>query len=223
MSAEISRRVSSILDAVEEEAARIRAEANAEATAELVRARRQADELVRERRARIAALSDELLAKTEAILGRLDDAEPIYIRFDRLIHALGDAAEKLAAEAGEAPSPPEPGDEPDSTASADDVQRPETYVPPRSSSFWRAARSGATQLPPPAGPIAGPSLPEPDRIPPPNLDAARGAARQLATRGASREEIENHLRLIHGLADPDEILSETFAALEGDKGRRGRT
>jgi hypothetical protein len=106
LASEISRRVAAILEAVEGEAARLRAEARADAARYLDDARRQADELVAERQRRIAAVSDELLRKSEAVVARLEDAEPVRTGFENLVRALGDAAERLARETGEAPPAP---------------------------------------------------------------------------------------------------------------------
>lgn len=105
---EISRRVGSILDAVEREAARLREEARVEATAYLDNARRRADGLVAERQRRIGELSDELIAKSEAVIARLDDAAPVRQGFENLVRALGDAAERLAHEAEDTASDFEP-------------------------------------------------------------------------------------------------------------------
>lgn len=96
---EISRRVGSILDAVEREATRLREEARVEAAGYLDNARRRADGLVAERQRRISELSDELVAKSEAVIARLDDAAPVRQGFENLVRALGDAAERLAREA----------------------------------------------------------------------------------------------------------------------------
>jgi len=101
MAAEISRRVGSILDAVEREAARLREDAQAEAARYSDAARRRADDLVEQRRRRIAELSDELIAKSEAVVARLDDAAPVRAGFENLVRALGDAAERLANESDE--------------------------------------------------------------------------------------------------------------------------
>lgn len=95
---EVSRRVSSILDAVEREATQLRAEAREEARRYLDFSRRRADDLVAERQRRIAELSDEIMAKAEAVVGRLDDAAPVRAGFENLVRALGDAAERLARE-----------------------------------------------------------------------------------------------------------------------------
>ena len=97
--AEISRRVNAILDSVEHEAALLREQARSDAADCLEDARRRADSLVAERRQRIADLSDELVAKSEAVISRLDDAEPVRNGFENLVRALGDAAERLALEA----------------------------------------------------------------------------------------------------------------------------
>ena len=96
---EVSRRVSSILDAVEREAGRLRGEATDEAQRYLDYSRRRADDLVAERQRRIAELSDEIITKAEAVVGRLEDAAPVREGFDNLVRALGDAAERLAQEA----------------------------------------------------------------------------------------------------------------------------
>ncbi len=97
---EISRRVGSILDAVEREAARLREEARVEAGAYLDNARRRADGLVAERQRRIGEISDELIAKSEAVIARLDDAAPVRMGFENLVRALGDVAERLAPRGG---------------------------------------------------------------------------------------------------------------------------
>lgn len=100
--AEISRRVAAILDDVEREAARLRAEAREDAARYRERARAEADELLAARRRRIAELSDEIVAKSEAVVERLDHAAPVREGFEQLVRRLGDAADRLAREAGDA-------------------------------------------------------------------------------------------------------------------------
>jgi ElaB/YqjD/DUF883 family membrane-anchored ribosome-binding protein len=106
--ADLSHRVGAILDEVEAEAARIRAETDAESARILAAARERADALVAERQRRIAELSDELVERSEAVVARLGDAAPVREGFDNLVRALGEAAERLAAEigaeAGDAPA-----------------------------------------------------------------------------------------------------------------------
>lgn len=101
---EISRRVTAILDAVEREAEQLRADAHEEARRYLEHACRQADGLVDDRRRRIAELSDEIVAKAEAVVGKLDDAAPVREGFESLVRGLGDAAERLSSEARRARS-----------------------------------------------------------------------------------------------------------------------
>lgn len=98
--AEISRRVAAILDDVEREAARLRAEAREDAARYRARARAEADDLLAERRRRIAELSDEIVTRSEAVSARLDDAVPVREGFEQLVRRLGVAAERLAHEAG---------------------------------------------------------------------------------------------------------------------------
>jgi hypothetical protein len=108
LASEISLRVGAILDAVEREATRLRDEARADAAVYLEDARRRADSLVEQRRLRIAELSDELVAKSEAVVSRLEDAEPVRSGFENLVRALGDAAERLVEAEDTTAAPPEP-------------------------------------------------------------------------------------------------------------------
>lgn len=103
--AELARRVGTILDEVEAEAARVRAETRAEADRLLADARREADALVAERRRQISEVSDELIAHAAAVVARLEDATPVREGFDNLVRALGAAAERLADEIDEEARP----------------------------------------------------------------------------------------------------------------------
>jgi hypothetical protein len=146
---EVSRRVSSILDAVEREAAHLRGEARDEAAQYLEYSRQRADELVAERQRRIAALSDEIIAKAETVIGQLDDAAPVRAGFESLVRALGDAAERLSreADAGRSEFQPtafEPAPTPAPPAPA---YSPPAYTPP--------------PVPPPAPAYAPPPVQQP--------------------------------------------------------------
>jgi hypothetical protein len=96
---EVSRRVSAILDAVEAEAAQLREDAREEARRYLDYSRRRGDALLAERQRRISELSDELMSKAEAVVGRLDDAAPVRENFENLVRALGATAARLSEEA----------------------------------------------------------------------------------------------------------------------------
>lgn len=151
---EISRRVASILDAVEREADRLREEARAEAARYAAEAKAYADGLVAERQRRIAEVSAELLNKSEAVVARLDDAAPVRQGFENLVRALGDAAERLAHDPG-APShdfaPP-----PYHHVGAADAQQPQpqpqqpAYQPPQQPPAYQAPaqQAPAYQAPP---------------------------------------------------------------------------
>lgn len=114
---ELARRIASILGAVESEADRLIEEARAQAEEQIEIAKRQADGLVAERQRRIAELSDGIVESAESVLQGLDETAPIRDSFDRLIEALGQAADRLTAEiesgseapAGESDAPPATG------------------------------------------------------------------------------------------------------------------
>jgi hypothetical protein len=132
---EVSRRVSSILDAVEREAAHLRGQARDEAAQYLDYSRQRADELVAERQRAIAALSDEIMAKAETVIGQLDDAAPVRAGFESLVRALGDAAERLSQEAGASeasfqPPPFESVHPPSAQPAAPPPEPPPVYAPP---------------------------------------------------------------------------------------------
>ena len=161
---EISRRVGSILDAVEREAARLREEARVEAAGYLDNARRRADGLVAERQRRIGELSDELIAKSEAVIARLDDAAPVRQGFENLVRALGDAAERLAHEAeGSA------GDfEPPPFTAGTTQPAPDPYQP---------APGQAAYAPPQRQPSPYPRPPAPPHSPYESYEGSPGPAR----------------------------------------------
>ena len=148
----------------------------------LEESRRRADGLVAERQRRIAALSEELVAKSEAVVARLDDAAPVRQGFENLVRALGDAAERLSHEraaseeefapppfpgAGNAPAPPPP---------APQDQAPAYSPPPSRPTRRRHSPSHAA-----AGP-AVPAAPGPARVRP--AAATAGAPLRAAARAA---------------------------------------
>lgn len=181
MAPEISRRVGSILDAVEREASRLRDEAQAEAARYGENARRHADGLVAERQRRISELSDELIAKSEAVVARLDDAAPVRQGFENLVRALGDAAERLsheseAASADFAAPPFHEGARPQQPPAYRPVpqQPPAPAVPsqhlptPRPNPFADPPAYGEQPPPPPAPPPPWqPPTADPGPLPPP--------------------------------------------------------
>jgi hypothetical protein len=195
LASEISRRVAAILEAVEREAARLRAEARADAARYLDDARRRADEVVAERQRRIAAVSDDLLRKSEAVVARLDDAEPVRTGFENLVRALGDAAERLARETREAPPapaaapafherwvppapPPQRAPEPLAGPPAPGVHAAEPAAAPPAPPVERAPAEPTAPYPPPVEPTA--PTPPPEPTPPPAEPEPPAASPPLA-------------------------------------------
>jgi hypothetical protein len=225
--------VGAILEAVEREASRLREEARAETARYLEDARRQADALVAERQRRIAAVSEELLRKSEAVVARLEDAEPVRAGFESLVRALGDAAERLSRETGGMPPaaappafhetwvppapPPPPGPEAPATAPAAATPAAEPGTePPR----FRPAREGgaspftsrtsAEPAPPAQQPATPEPQPEPSARPWHRAEDSRLVAMQMAIAGSTRGEVRDHLAAVLGVLDCDRILDGIF-------------
>jgi hypothetical protein len=231
-SPEVTRRVSSILDAVEREAESIRERAKQDARRYTEYSRRRADGLVAERQRLIAALSDQLVARAERVLKGLDDVEPVRAAFERLVNSLGEMAERLDREAGDysefvpptfegsrpdpAPTPPSPGSAwPPGPPGPGAPQPSDPTPPPASGKPW------------PPGPESPPPRPEQDAGTPGaapdrptglaaqdwrSLERAQVVAIQMAAEGSTRGEVEVHLRHSLGVADPRTVLDEVFGA-----------
>jgi hypothetical protein len=101
--------VNTMVAAVEREAAEMRREAEAgirarweavelDATRHLEEARRVAERLVAERQRRIAALSEGITARAQALTAGLEDAERVRSQFESFVRALSRAADQVAAE-----------------------------------------------------------------------------------------------------------------------------
>lgn len=245
---EVSRRVSSILDAVEREAARLRDDASEEAHRYLDYSRRRADSLVAERQQRIAELSDEIIAKAEAVVGKLDDAAPVREGFENLVRALGDAAERLSAEAErtrpdfdppafhdeavQAPGPaqqqPEqrPGEQFETSyqpAAAPPPMPPPAPapVPPAPQEFAHPARTPApapTPRPAPT-PQEGSGQRAPTAAGGQSLDDGRLVAIQMAAAGSTRRQVREHLHQAMGISDTRGVLDEIFGPGSGEDSR----
>ena len=243
---EVSRRVSSILDAVEREAAHLRSEAREEAASYLEYSRQRADELVAERQRRIAAMSDEIIAKAETVIGQLDDAAPVRAGFESLVRALGDAAERLSHEAA-ASGPefqPPPFNEP--------PPAPPVYTPPPAPPAYPPppAPAPAPNAPPPtyadptraAQPVPEhveppqPQHPQPPVPPPPapapdpaatdqgqeswqGVDDGRLVGIQMAAAGRTRGQVRDYLHNQLHLGETRGILDEIFGEGSGEDAR----
>jgi hypothetical protein len=202
---EITRRVSSILDAVEREAEAIRERAKQDARRYTEYSRRRADGLVAERQRLITVLSDELVARAERVLKGLDDVEPVRAALDGLVQSLAEMAERLEPDAGDYgefvsdPTPPPVSGEPWPPIPKARPRAPEA-PPPRSE--HNAGTPGAA----PAGRSA---LADQDWR---DIDGAQVVAIQMAAAGSTRGEVEAHLRDSLGLAHPGTVLDDVFGA-----------
>ncbi len=238
MAPEISRRVASILDAVESEAARLRDDARIEAARYSENARRRADDLVEERRRRISELSDELVARSEAVVARLGDAAPVRQGFENLVRALGDAAERLSRESEETADdfePPPfhegsraPVPEPSPAYVPPPAPPPVYEPPPQPAPAIPAQRQRPLPPPPPPSWMARPEPPAHGEQPHPagapaatwrGPDDGRMIAIQMATAGSTRGDVRGHLNNALGIPDAEALLDEIFGAGAGDDAR----
>jgi vacuolar-type H+-ATPase subunit H len=244
IASEVSRRVSSILDVVEREAAALRQEAKDEARRYMEYARRRADGLVAERQREIAELSGEIMERADRILRQLDEAEPVRAAFEDLVHSLGDAADRLARETGDGnafvapafhetlpaprPSPtpgvahPPPHVAPAISTPPPGPREPDKYGPEPASQ--RPSWPSSPQPPfGPEQPAAAPAPPtgegEPAEQASLNLEEMRILAVQMASSGSTRGEVFSHLREAVGMDDPDAILDEVFGAESAEHSR----
>lgn len=99
--------VNTMVGAVEQEAAEMRRDAEAgirnrwqraevEAERHLGEARRIADSMVSERQQRIAALSDGITGRADALTAGMDDADRVRAQFDSFVRALSRTADQIA-------------------------------------------------------------------------------------------------------------------------------
>lgn len=211
---EVSRRVRSILDGVEREAAQLRNDAREEARRYLEQARRYVDGMVAERQGRIAALSDEIIARSEVVLGRLDEAAPVRQGFDNLVRALGDAAERLADEVedmrfGNVGPPPYWQSTPAAPSSFEQGEHETRY---------EEMQPAPDAWPAPEGepPEAGAEQPSEPSTP---SDEIRKLAMQMAGAGHTRGSVAGYLRDQVGLPVDDELLDGIFGEGSADDSR----
>ena len=210
VSGELGERVRALVAAAESMAAAVRSdadqyaaerrrEADAEAERRLREANEQADALLAERLSRISDLSDRIMERAEAVLERLESAEEVRGQLVGLTRALGDTAERIAAEvrgerseAGESEPEPEPEPEPEHPM----AEQVRPLRPP-------SERSRPLRPVPPA------YAPRDD--PDTRLDDARLVALQMAVAGRTRDEVGAHLRQAFDVRDPEPILDHVFA------------
>jgi hypothetical protein len=100
--------VNAMVGAVEREAAEMRHEAEAgirarwqavevDTARHVEEARRVADRIVAERQRRIAALSDGIVDRAQALTAGMDDAQRVREQFEMFVRALSEAADRIAS------------------------------------------------------------------------------------------------------------------------------
>jgi ElaB/YqjD/DUF883 family membrane-anchored ribosome-binding protein len=204
---ELTKRIGSILGAVQHEADKMLDDARLEAQRHVDYGKRQADGLLADRQRRLAELSDQLIERTESVVAQLEQTELVRASFGKLLEALSEAADRVAAEVaatqGQAEFAPPPERDP--------------YAPPEA-----AAPSAAQQAPAPPPvfpraisdpPAVAPDNPfqagvaavaQPEPPPRPAVDRAwveaRQASIQMAAAGNTRAQVEAHVRgFLHAL------------------------
>jgi vacuolar-type H+-ATPase subunit H len=196
-------RLAEIVAAAERAAKQVIDEAEAEARARLTDAHEEADRIVAERLAGLAALTDEIEAQAEALRR---GAEALQAALGRARAEFG-GAESLGGSTimgRREPQPEADGPRP-AGPSLKVVGAPE---PPPFVGTQSSPEPLVTEQPPvPAGPDPGPA-PEPEFDPEPigTPAGARLLATQMAVSGSSREEIAARLRSGFAIADTASIL-----------------
>ena len=239
LAADVGERVTAVLRAAEEAASAMRHDAEQQVQAkrraaeeEILRyteeKRREADELLASRLRRISEVSDDLIARGEALLVQLSGAEDLKERLQAAVTALGEAADALAREMSSAGRPslsvvrddepqaggaePEEGAEAHVTdAPAEPTRERET---PEMSPLERLKAAGSRPDEQSAVERRGRFPGEPSEAAPTPADdrllGARLVALQMAVAGSTRDEVDSHLRREFELDDPGGILDEVF-------------
>jgi hypothetical protein len=213
VSASVSDRIQSVIDAAERAAAEILNDAKREAKRQIEDSNRRAEQMAKDRIRSIYELTDGLVDRarnvkdqSDTLLGALDSAirdiretDPEALRdVERTRVGRGDR-ERRRAERGpsrgrrwrepeyEDEREPEPEPEPEPE---------EEYEPPAPRRRRRSRRR--------ARPVAEPR----DEVDDSSLEEARLEATRMAVSGASRRQIRKRLRHDYDLEDPDELVDE---------------
>jgi len=180
-------RVKAVLEAAEQSAAELRAEAAEEIDAQLTKAQaiaerlsQRADEIERA----LQGLADTVRDELSALKADLEELRAVG---EGVAEAREEAAESAAAEPAAAPPAAELAEEPAAEPAPAEEAAPEESEPPTASPAQPAASSGA-----------GP-------------EGARVIALNMALGGSSREETAHYLSENFELDDPEALLDEVYA------------
>ena len=222
-------RVGAILARAERDARAARAAADGDAEATLSEAREEAERLIaaaeraaadvaRDRAGELARIQASIAARAQSLVEGLEGSGLTRARLEALIDALGQAAERILAEAGGATGPVSgtaasvSDEKHDRTSDAGD---PDAAATPGVAPGGQTPENTSTEGSDPSGPGDAPDVPEGApmaRKPRTRRSDARFAAVLLAVQGRDRGEVEAHLREEYGLEDGDPILDEVFGS-----------
>jgi hypothetical protein len=187
-----------------------RREADEEAERRLKKATEEAHALLAERVSRISELSDRILERGEALIGRLEEAGELRGQLEGLTRALGEAAEQMTHELTH-PRPVAPPTElQPPSGPAQDEGEDELEEHPMADSVRPLRPPGErAEERRPLRSITPAHVPRDEADA--RLDDARLVALQMAVAGRSREEVGAHLRSAFEVGDPEPILDHVFA------------
>jgi hypothetical protein len=159
----------------------------AEASAEAIRAEAEveAERITVKAQERANSLRSEVRADVEALIGSIREG------VDRLRADLERLEQRLSEPEGGNTTP---------------VAAPEAEVEPEVALAEDAAVAAA-------GPDPAMAPSEPDSSPGADFEGARLVALNMALDGASREEIDRHLRDNHGVAEPGSLLDQVYESI----------
>jgi hypothetical protein len=249
---EVGERVRSIISAAESAAGALRHEAEQQIQARkrlaeteraryLETARKEADDLLRQRVSRMSELSDELIEGAAHLLGEIEGAGELRSALDRTVAALAESAEELLAETRRAPraqaaAPPPAQAPPQAVPTEPDLDPEATGPEPEPMPVRVVPQDPADADEPVDAEVVDDAEPEPadsarplrpapdpeaangtvDEDVPRTVDddalAARLVALQMAVAGSSRGEVEEHLRVHFQLNDTTAILNDVFGS-----------
>jgi hypothetical protein len=177
----VGERVETVLEAAEQAAADIRRDAEQWAQRHMEETRRRADALAAQRVQELSSITDDLLARAQAVAKQSDE----------LISALDSASRRTI----KAPLRRE-----EDGASEAEQEEPSAAPAPAPRAEPASEESASAE----AEDGAPPERPPPGRV----SDGARLLATQMAVAGSSRDTIASRLREEFGIDDPSAILDE---------------
>jgi hypothetical protein len=220
VASDIASRVGDVLERAEARAREIRERADRSASEMRRTARHEAEGIAKEARRAAAGAAHErvrqiselrasIAARAGSLVEGLEGGELTGARLEALVAALGQAADRVLAEAGgEAPGAATPRPP---RAAGERATAPLTAPPPGVQPAPAFGEGSAAESAPIHGeiPEGAPIARRPERV-----SSARFAAVMMAIEGSGRDDVAEHLAREHGLADATELLDEVFGSAD---------